>query len=129
MKLGSEQQERQFQTDLMCGNVQTKQASLFFYDKITREKTEKDTPIAIIEDIPLFLLNLPDQYKAKERLTWNNKNVPSKEIWIKIGGDHEGDSFKFILQVMNLENPNSKDNTSLLCMAECKDSIKIHRES
>ena len=33
------------------------------------------------------------------------------EIYIKIGGDHDGGSFKISFQVANLENPSRKDNT------------------
>ena len=43
-------------------------------------------------------------------------------MWMKVGGDHEGDSFKLVLEVANVDNPNSKDNTFLIHMVECKDS-------
>ena len=50
--------------------------------------------------------------------------IPSDKIWLKIGGDHGGDSFKVVLQVANLESPNSRENMFMICMVECKDSIK-----
>ena len=66
--------------------------------------------------------NLLNQYQDKEKLTWHNQTIPDDEIWIKIGGDHEGDSFKLDLKVANVDNPNSKDNTFLIRMVECEDS-------
>ena len=51
-------------------------------------------------------------------------------MWIKIGGDHGGDSIKLVLEleVANVDNPNSKDNTFLIRMVECKDSNKTLRK-
>ena len=49
-------------------------------------------------------------------------------MWIKIGGDHGGDSFKLVLKVANVDNPNSNDNTFLIRMVECKDSNENLRE-
>ena len=55
-------------------------------------------------------------------MTWHNQTIPDDEIWLKIGRDHRGDSFKLVLEVTNVDNPNSKDNTFLIRMVECKDS-------
>lgn len=52
---------------------------------------------------------------------WHD-DIPDDEIWIKLGGDHGGNSFKTMLQVANLDNPNSKHNTFLVCLTNCKDS-------
>ena len=52
----------------------------------------------------------------------HNQTIPDDEIWIKIGRDHGGDSLKLLLEVANVDNPNSKDNTFLIRMVECKDS-------
>ena len=43
-------------------------------------------------------------------------------MWIKIGGDHGGDSFKLVLEAADVDNRNSNDNTFLIRMVECKDS-------
>ena len=49
-------------------------------------------------------------------------------MWIKIGGDHGGDSFKLVLKVANVDNPNSNDNTFLIRMVECQDSNETLRD-
>lgn len=37
--------------------------------------------------------------------------IPKDEIWVKIGGDKGGGSFKMAFQIANLNNPNAKTNT------------------
>ena len=65
---------------------------------------------------------LLDQYDKEEILTWHNGQIPDDEVWLKIGGDHGGGSFKLMLQTANLQNPNSKENTRLLAIVNCKDT-------
>lgn len=43
-------------------------------------------------------------------------------MWIKIGGDKGGGSFKFAFQLANLEKPNSTENTVVFTMFEASDS-------
>ena len=74
----------------------------------------KNKPVVSISDLPTFVSNLLNQYQEKENLTWHNQSIPDDEIWIKIGGDHGGDSFKLVLEVANIENLNSKENTFLI---------------
>ena len=69
-------------------------------------------------------MNLLDKYDKQGRLTWHDGAIPDDEIWVKIGGDHGGGSFKLMLQIANLHNPNSKFNTCLIQMVECKDSAE-----
>ncbi|KAI8514136.1 hypothetical protein Bbelb_084600 [Branchiostoma belcheri] len=40
-------------------------------------------------------------------VTWQNA-IPERGIWIKIGGDHGGGSFKMTYKLLNKEHPNSK---------------------
>ena len=44
------------------------------------------------------------------------------EIQVKWGGDHGADSYKQGLQICNTKNPNSKENTSVVCIFEAKDT-------
>ncbi|KAL8566641.1 hypothetical protein ACOMHN_049782 [Nucella lapillus] len=80
------------------------------------------TPCAGIKDIPSYVTRLLDEYDSQGRLTWHDGNIPEDEIWIKIGGDHGGKSFKMMLQVANLANANSKHNTCMFTIVECKDT-------
>lgn len=80
------------------------------------------TPVASIEDLPSFVTKLLDSYDRLHRLTWFNDSIPEDEVWVKIGGDHGGGSFKVMLQVANLQQANSKHNTNVITLVECKDT-------
>ena len=47
--------------------------------------------------------------------------IPSDKIFLKIGGDHGGGSFKMSFQVANVENPNKPENTVAFSVLEAKD--------
>ena len=57
-------------------------------------------------------------------LTWHtiNNDIPEDQIWLKVGGDHGGGSFKMPLQTANIQSQNSKHNTFMIRMANAKDS-------
>ena len=55
-------------------------------------------------------------------LTWRDSSIPSDEIWVKIGGDHGGDSFKFCFQIANVAHPNSLSNTIPFLVFVAKDT-------
>ena len=44
------------------------------------------------------------------RLTWHEGKIPADEIWVKLGGDKGGGSFKMVFQICNVEHPNSPVN-------------------
>lgn len=48
--------------------------------------------------------------------------IPKDEIWVKIGGDKGGGSFKMAFQVGNLKNPNAKFNTIVYTAFEAPDN-------
>jgi len=49
--------------------------------------------------------------------------IPSDEVWIKLGGDKGGSSFKMSFQLLNNPNPNSKQNTCVFSMFEAADTL------
>lgn len=57
------------------------------------------------------------------RLTWHDEIIPSNEIWIKLGGDKGGSSFKMSFQIINTENPNSVQNTCVFAVFEASDTV------
>ena len=52
--------------------------------------------------------------RSSGTLTWHDGSIPSNEIWIKLGGDKGHGSFKFNLQLCNIQHPNSLKNTTLV---------------
>jgi hypothetical protein len=57
------------------------------------------------------------------RLTWHGDVIPKDEIWIKIGGDKGGGSFKMNFQIVNTLTPNAVYNTCVFSCFEAGDSV------
>ena len=57
------------------------------------------------------------------QLTWHNDLIPYNEVWIKIGGDKGGTSFKASFQLVNTNRANSVTNTCVFTVFEAGDSI------
>ena len=47
------------------------------------------------------------------RLIWYDGIFPDKEIWVKLGGDKGGKTFKMNFQLVNVPAPNSVRNTCI----------------
>ena len=62
-----------------------------------------------------------DWYESCGKLN-QRAGIPEKQIWLKLGGDHGGGSFKFVMQIANVPNPNSLSNTVPVCVFEGQDS-------
>ena len=122
MRFASEKKERKQQLKALCGEVQVEMRSLVFFDELEQQDQLLTAPAATITDITTLVTNLLTEYKRQGCLTWHDGALPEDEIWVKLGGDHGGGSFKVMLQICNLVNANSKHNTVLIAMAECKDN-------
>ena len=128
VRLDSEKRERELQNSVLSGKITVQKKPLHFYDKQTNQASKRETPVAAIENLEHFVSNLLDQYQQTNTLTWHNDTIPRDEVWIKIGGDHGGESFKMMLQVANIISPNAKQNTHLVCIVDCKDTPENIRE-
>ena len=56
---------------------------------------EVDVPFVYVTDLCKFVHDLLNDLSDCGKLTWD-WGLPIDEIWLKIGGDHGGDSFKFM---------------------------------
>ena len=56
------------------------------------------------------------------RVTWHKGAIPDDEIWVKIGGDMGGNTFKMCFQICNMEAPNSPQNTCVFSIFEAPDT-------
>ena len=56
-------------------------------------------------------------------MTWHEGVIPKDKVWIKIGGDKGGGTFKQMMQVGNVKHPNSLANTVIVCAFEASDTI------
>ena len=111
-------------------------------EQATRSLIAKKVPSYIAKDVPMtsksgeivmaatvffpdlvaVVMNHLDALHEKGRLIWHGGAIPESEIWLKIGGDHGGGSFKFSMQIANTAQPNSLTNTIPVCIFNAKDS-------
>ena len=57
------------------------------------------------------------------RLTWHEGFIPASEVWIKIGGDKGGGTFKMSFQIVNIDTPNAVHNTCVFSCFAADDSV------
>ena len=74
-------------------------------------------------DFTFLVKHYLDLYSSQRQLTWHVGTIPEDEIRLKLGGDHGGRSFKFVMQIANRRHPNSLDNTVPICVFECQDTF------
>ncbi len=58
-----------------------------------------------------------------ERLTWHDGIIPEEEVWVKLGGDKGGGSFKMNFQLLNVPHPNSVTNTCVFSAFQASDTV------
>ncbi|XP_035686133.1 uncharacterized protein LOC118422598 [Branchiostoma floridae] len=85
-------------------------------------KRVEPKPCAYLVSLVSAMHDYLERSKQAGKLTWHGGNIPEDEIWVKIGGDHGGPSFKMAFQPLNVLHPNSKTNTSVFCLFESKDN-------
>lgn len=56
------------------------------------------------------------------RLTCHNGAIPEDEVWLKLGGDKGGGTFKMCFQILNISSPNAPENTCVFSIFEAGDS-------
>jgi hypothetical protein len=82
------------------------------------------TAFGCIRNLSEFVCDLLTKYKEAGLLISHNGIIPDNEIHLKLGGDFGKQSFKISMQIVNLEKPNSKDNTIVIAMANIKDKYR-----
>ena len=89
----------------------------------------KETPVVYVRDLCSFVTDLLDKYSEQQLLDFHDGKIPEDQIWLKIGGDHGGDSFKLCLQIVNVKSPNSRHNTFMVTMFNGKDTAENLRRA
>ena len=125
-----ESSERKEQQHIVQDNIVAKDRHLLFPDEpSTTGQSLKGTPIVYAKDLCSFVTDLLDKYNEQQLLDFHNWNIPDDQIWVKIGGDHGGNSFKLCLQIANVKSPNSKDKTFMITMFNGKDTAENLRRA
>ncbi|KAL5515053.1 hypothetical protein EMCRGX_G000170 [Ephydatia muelleri] len=82
----------------------------------------RGAPLVFIPDLILKVAELLEENDRASRLAWHNGVIPASEMWIKLGGDKGGGTFKMNFQIVNVAAPNSVNNTCVFCCFEADDS-------
>lgn len=118
----SERRMRQRVNDMRGeSNLLCSEACLFSFACKSGGEEMRTAPLVYIPHLTAKVVEFLDKYDRLDKLTWND-HIPEDEIWVKIGGDKGGSSFKMNFQVMNLENPNSIQNTCVFAAFQASDS-------
>ena len=90
--------------------------------------------LVYIKDLSKFLGDQLQKYEDNNQLKWKN-DMPKDKIWLKIGGDHGGNTFKISWKILNDDKPNAKENTNVIACLQVKDNhenlrtiTKIHKD-
>ena len=120
----NEKREREERNTILEANHLCAENAVFEEKTVTTmSKTASvERPIVYVDNLCDFILHRLDTMDSHNQLIWRNSSIPNDEIWIKVGGDHGGDSFKISVQVLNTSSPNSKDNTIVVECFKAKDT-------
>ena len=80
-------------------------------------------PLVAVPNLVDLVLHYLSLHREAGTLTWHNGAIPASEIWVKLGGDHGGGTFKMLFQIANVPSPNSVDNTVPFCIFAAKDTV------
>ena len=122
----SEKKERMLQNEAIGNHLTGKMKRFYFAEDTSCDSNSgsmfKEVPYVTIKSLELFVFHMLNEYDNHNQLTWETNGIPEDEVWIKIGGDHGGDSFKLCLQILNINKPNSKENTHCIMCFPAKDT-------
>lgn len=65
---------------------------------------------------------LMQPYISVHRVTWHKGAIPEEEVWLKLGGDKGGGTFKACFQHLNVPSPNAPENTCVFSIFEAPDT-------
>ena len=71
--------------------------------------------------IYIFLLCFALCFFRQNALVWHNRVILEDEIWINVGGDNGGSTFKLAFQIVDTKHPNSLRNTIVFAWSEAPD--------
>eukprot|EP00731_Ephydatia_muelleri_P010229 Em0005g815a len=96
------------------------EASVLIQKKFSPSVTKSDNVCWLLQAShhPLRLVQL-----RAGRLTWHEGFIPASEVWIKIGGDKGGGTFKMSFQIVNIDTPNAVHNTCVFSCSAADDSV------
>ena len=126
VKFEGEKAERRLRSQILGKHLRGEYVNFESHDDCDPESVRgivlRKAPFVYVENLTSLITDLLDKYKSLGKLTWHGGSIPSDQIWIKLGGDYGGGSFKMCLQVCNVEKPNSILNTIVFRIFKAQDT-------
>eukprot|EP00731_Ephydatia_muelleri_P009823 Em0005g409a len=120
--LAGEERMRQISCQIVGDNLKGEIAPFSFSLPSGGEEV-KGSPLVYIPHLVDMVVHLLDENERAGLLTWHDGYIPASEVWLKIGGDKGGGTFKMNFQIVNVAAPNSVHNTCVFCCFEAGDSV------
>ena len=79
-------------------------------------------PLVRFPNLVQVIIHFLNEHNQAKSLTWH-AGMAENEIWLKLGGNHGGGSFKLSFQIANVTHPNSTKNTIPLVVFGAKDYV------
>lgn len=125
VKIDGEKANRMERDRILGDHLIGENKELFVPDKMSSKSqaglVKVDMPLVKVKSLREFVKKLLYGYQSAQKLSWDTNGIPEEEIWLKIGGDHGGGSFKLCLQILNIPNPNAKGNTHVILYMPARD--------
>ncbi|XP_071796273.1 uncharacterized protein [Asterias amurensis] len=126
VKLCSERQLRKKRDSLLQDNIRGELVQVLINSSAAEGMNgleTKDVPFVYVNNLSSMILDYLDRLDSQRLLTWYDGLIPDNEIWLKVGGDKGGNSFKMCFQIVNVNKPNSLENTVVFACYEGTDSL------
>eukprot|EP00731_Ephydatia_muelleri_P002365 Em0001g2365a len=108
VSLAGEERMRYICRRIVGGNLKGEMA-LFSFPSTSGGEELRVAALVYIPDVVLKVVDLLEENQS--------------EIWLKLGGDKGGGSFKMNFQIVNVAAPNSVHNTCVFCCFEADDTV------
>ncbi|XP_030828702.1 uncharacterized protein LOC105439624 isoform X2 [Strongylocentrotus purpuratus] len=115
-----EKKVRAQEAKLIGDNLEGEWVPLQFHNEERKETEIIKTPLVKVTSLERKVMSLLDEYEKLNLLSFDDTGG---EVWLKVGGDKGGSSFKMMMQIANVSKPNSVQNTTIVLMFDAVDNI------
>ena len=127
VSLAAERQARSFAKDQM-GDVEVGSEMVQVVGSDDHQvRCFKPAALAWVKNPIALIVQHLSSLQKRNLLTWHptesGSSLPPGEVWLKIGGDKGGGSFKMAFQIANQPHPNSADHTVVFACLEADDNL------
>jgi hypothetical protein len=122
IQIASEKKMRSRASSL-TDNPLTSEMALFLFSLQSGGEEIRSAPFVYIPDLKKKVYALLEKNDRYWFISWHDGRIPADEVWIKIGGDKGGSSFKASVQIFNVEHPNSVNNTCVFTVFQAADTV------